>query len=58
MAIAFKLWLSVIELLIFILLSVFIIVDGIIVLSLLDTKTAGILTLIIYILLLVLGPIC
>ena len=57
MAIAFKLWLSAIELLIFTLLGVFIVVDGIIVLSLPDTKTAGILTLIVYILLLVLGPI-
>jgi hypothetical protein len=58
MAIAFKLWLSVIELLIFTSLGVFIVVDGIVVLSLPDTKTAGILTLIVYIPLLVLGPIC
>ena len=58
MAIAFKLWISVIELLIFTLSGVFIVVDGIVVLSLPDTKTAGILILIVYIPLLIRRPIC
>jgi hypothetical protein len=47
MAIAFKLWLSVIELLIFTLLGVFIVVYGILALSFPNTETAGILTLIV-----------
>jgi hypothetical protein len=47
MAIPFKIWLSIIDLHIFTLLSVFIVVYGIVALSLLDTKTAGILTLIV-----------
>jgi hypothetical protein len=47
MAIAFKILLSLIDLLIFTLLGVFIVVYGIVALSLPDTKTAGILTLIV-----------
>jgi hypothetical protein len=47
MAIAFKIWLSIIELLIFTLLGVFIVVYGILALSLPDVETAGILTLIV-----------
>jgi hypothetical protein len=46
-AIAFKIWLSKIDLLIFTLLGVFIIVYSIVALRLLNTKTAGILTLIV-----------
>src|SRR5258706_13552254 len=57
-ALAFNLWLSVIELLIFTLLCVFIVVHCIVVLTLPDTKTAGILTLIVYIPLLFRRPIC
>jgi uncharacterized membrane protein YhaH (DUF805 family) len=49
MLIAFKMWLSIIDLLIFTLLGVFIMVYSIVALRLLDTKTAGILTLIVYI---------
>ena len=47
MAIALKILLSIIDLLIFTLLGVFVVVYGIVVLSLLDTKTVGILTLIV-----------
>ena len=47
MAIALKILLSMIDLLIFTLLGVFIVVYGIIVLSLPNTKTIGILTLIV-----------
>jgi hypothetical protein len=47
MAIALKILLSMIDLLIFTLLGVFVVVYGIITLSLPDTKTAGILTLIV-----------
>src|ERR1700722_8648602 len=47
MSIGFKIWLFIIDLLIFTLLGVFIVVYGIVALSLPDTKTAGILTLIV-----------
>jgi hypothetical protein len=47
MSIVFKMWLSIIDLLIFTLLGVFIVVYGIVALRLPDTKTAGILTLIV-----------
>jgi hypothetical protein len=47
MVIALKILLSIIDLLIFTLLSVFVVVYSIITLSLLNTKTAGILTLIV-----------
>jgi uncharacterized membrane protein YhaH (DUF805 family) len=47
MSIAFKMWLSIIDLLIFTLLGVFIVVYSIVALRLPDTKTAGILTLIV-----------
>jgi hypothetical protein len=47
MAIAFKIWLSIIELLIFTLSGVFIVVYGIVALCMPDTKSAGILTLIV-----------
>ena len=47
MAIALKILLSMIDLLIFTLLGVFVVVYGIVVLSLPDTKTVGILTLIV-----------
>ena len=47
MAIALKILLSMIDLLIFTLLGVFVVVYGVVALSLPDTKTAGILTLIV-----------
>jgi hypothetical protein len=47
MAIAFKIWLSMIDLHVSTLLGVFIVLYGIVALSLPDTKTAGILTLIV-----------
>ena len=50
MAIVFKVWLSIIELLTFTLLGVFIVVYGVIALSLRNGETAGILTLLVNIL--------
>ncbi len=47
MSIAFQMWLSIIELLVFTLLGVVIVVYGIVALNLPGTKTAGILTLIV-----------